>query len=61
MGVMQQIKQWLGLRREEARDVVEGGIPVSHPVGGAEEEISSNAQGGGASSEPWPGREGGEH
>jgi hypothetical protein len=55
--MLDAIKQWFRRRRTEAEEVAGGEIAVARPEGEVESEISTNAQVGGASGEPWPGRE----
>lgn len=57
MGFVQTITKWLGGRATEAKEAADGGRVVAQPEGGAETEVSTNAQGAGASDEPWPGRD----
>jgi tellurite resistance protein len=55
--MLDAIKKWLRRGKEEAEEVVEGGVAVARPEGGADSETSTNAQAEGASGEPWPGRD----
>lgn len=57
---LDKLKGWLGRRKDEARDVAEGGRPVTTPAAGtgdSERETSTNAQVEGAAGEAWPGNE----
>jgi len=55
--MLDAIKKWLRRGKEEAEEVLEGGVAVARPEGRADSETSTNAQAEGASGEPWPGRD----
>lgn len=57
IGLLDGIKRLLGGAKADAEAVAEGEVPVATPQGEDERETSTNAQMGGASDEPWPGRE----
>jgi hypothetical protein len=59
MSTLDRIKRWFAKEGREVEAVAEGSEPVARPPAGSfgepERETSTNAQGQGASDEPWPG------
>lgn len=55
-GMLDTLKQWLGMGARDAQAVAEGGEPATHGTPGMDEEIetSTNAQVAGAADEPYP-------
>ena len=57
----ERFKRWFRRTASSAEDAAEGASPVAtppldaNPVGGDEQETSTNAQMEGAADEPWPG------
>ncbi len=55
-GILDTVKQWLGLRARDAGEVAEGSEPATLGPPGTDEEreTSTNAQVAGAADEPYP-------
>ena len=56
-GMLDKLKQWVGRTENTLKEESKGGEPVATPSAGSggERETSTNAQGAGASDEPWSG------
>ena len=57
IALLDGIKRFFAGAKADAEAAAEGEEPVATPPGDDERETSTNAQMGGASDEPWPGRE----
>jgi hypothetical protein len=55
--MLDAIRQWLHRSTTEVEEIAAGGLPAARLEGGAETEISTNAQVEGASGEPYAGRD----